>query len=207
MVQIQLSCWSDHVLLYHLISAGAKLLWKVVLKIKNSVSPGSTNVDPEWPRGLTQLGIDLPTWQQLASTAPSQNSPVESLRTWMWKIGFWSKIRVNSYIFHHLCSGFVFETSFTITLHCLCPTTCLARWINSFCAKGTRFRPSSTPRSPRATMRAWDLAMMPSMLVKACQAARVDKTADSFNYRVQITSHLNIFKWLFNLIQTYHMYI
>mmetsp|Transcript_12075 Transcript_12075/g.26320 ORF Transcript_12075/g.26320 Transcript_12075/m.26320 type:complete len:310 (+) Transcript_12075:743-1672(+) len=44
---------------------------------------------------------------------------------------------------------------------------CLALAMSSFCAKGTRFKPSSTPRSPRATIRAWDLAMMPSMLVKA----------------------------------------
>mmetsp|Transcript_109169 Transcript_109169/g.352445 ORF Transcript_109169/g.352445 Transcript_109169/m.352445 type:complete len:286 (-) Transcript_109169:105-962(-) len=45
---------------------------------------------------------------------------------------------------------------------------CFARVMSSFCAKGTRFTPSSTPRSPRATISAWDFAMMPSMLVSAC---------------------------------------
>mmetsp|Transcript_69320 Transcript_69320/g.187366 ORF Transcript_69320/g.187366 Transcript_69320/m.187366 type:complete len:332 (+) Transcript_69320:109-1104(+) len=45
---------------------------------------------------------------------------------------------------------------------------CLAFCMSSFCAKGTRYTPSSTPRSPRATMSACDLAMMPSMFVSAC---------------------------------------
>jgi len=36
-----------------------------------------------------------------------------------------------------------------------------------FCANGTRSTWSSTPKSPRATINACDLAMMPSMLVKA----------------------------------------
>ena len=44
----------------------------------------------------------------------------------------------------------------------------LALRISSFCAKGTRSNSSSTPKSPRATIRAWDLAMMPSMLLRAC---------------------------------------
>mmetsp|Transcript_32173 Transcript_32173/g.86168 ORF Transcript_32173/g.86168 Transcript_32173/m.86168 type:complete len:349 (-) Transcript_32173:646-1692(-) len=44
---------------------------------------------------------------------------------------------------------------------------CLALWISSFCAKGTRFRPNSTPRSPRATISAWDFSMIPSMLMNA----------------------------------------
>jgi len=44
---------------------------------------------------------------------------------------------------------------------------CFARWIRSFCAKGVRYTPSSTPKSPRATIKAWDFSMMPSMLVKA----------------------------------------
>mmetsp|Transcript_57395 Transcript_57395/g.136630 ORF Transcript_57395/g.136630 Transcript_57395/m.136630 type:complete len:213 (+) Transcript_57395:724-1362(+) len=43
----------------------------------------------------------------------------------------------------------------------------LALRISNFWAKGTRFSPSSTPRSPLATISACDLAMMPSMLVKA----------------------------------------
>mmetsp|Transcript_109907 Transcript_109907/g.310668 ORF Transcript_109907/g.310668 Transcript_109907/m.310668 type:complete len:359 (+) Transcript_109907:883-1959(+) len=44
----------------------------------------------------------------------------------------------------------------------------LAFAMSSFCAKGTLFTPSSTPRSPRATISAWDFSMMPSMLVSAC---------------------------------------
>mmetsp|Transcript_108185 Transcript_108185/g.301635 ORF Transcript_108185/g.301635 Transcript_108185/m.301635 type:complete len:249 (-) Transcript_108185:18-764(-) len=44
---------------------------------------------------------------------------------------------------------------------------CLDFVISSFCAKGTRLTPSSTPKSPRATIKACDLAMMPSMLVRA----------------------------------------
>mmetsp|Transcript_59733 Transcript_59733/g.139766 ORF Transcript_59733/g.139766 Transcript_59733/m.139766 type:complete len:347 (-) Transcript_59733:627-1667(-) len=65
-------------------------------------------------------------------------------------------------------------TGFLIILSTTCVAlmtkrpACFARAMSSFCAKGTRFRPSSTPRSPRATMRAWDFAMMPSMFVKAC---------------------------------------
>mmetsp|Transcript_53721 Transcript_53721/g.129395 ORF Transcript_53721/g.129395 Transcript_53721/m.129395 type:complete len:352 (-) Transcript_53721:544-1599(-) len=43
----------------------------------------------------------------------------------------------------------------------------LARLISSFCAKGTRSTSSSTPRSPLATISAWDFAMMPSMFVSA----------------------------------------
>ena len=43
----------------------------------------------------------------------------------------------------------------------------LALRMSNFCAKGTLSSSSSTPRSPRATIRAWDLAMMPSMLVRA----------------------------------------
>mmetsp|Transcript_59736 Transcript_59736/g.139787 ORF Transcript_59736/g.139787 Transcript_59736/m.139787 type:complete len:216 (-) Transcript_59736:560-1207(-) len=64
-------------------------------------------------------------------------------------------------------------TGFSIMLSTICVAVitkrpaCLALWISSFCAKGTRQRPSSTPKSPRATIRAWLLAMMPSMLVKA----------------------------------------
>ena len=69
-------------------------------------------------------------------------------------------------------------TGFSIMLSTICVAVitnspaCLARWMRSFCAKGTRFRPSSTPRSPRATMSAWDFAMMPSMLVKAFKCWR-----------------------------------
>mmetsp|Transcript_99694 Transcript_99694/g.302694 ORF Transcript_99694/g.302694 Transcript_99694/m.302694 type:complete len:307 (+) Transcript_99694:940-1860(+) len=44
----------------------------------------------------------------------------------------------------------------------------LAFLMRSFCAKGTRSTSSSTPRSPRATINASDLAMMPSMFVSAC---------------------------------------
>mmetsp|Transcript_70461 Transcript_70461/g.222597 ORF Transcript_70461/g.222597 Transcript_70461/m.222597 type:complete len:307 (-) Transcript_70461:514-1434(-) len=44
---------------------------------------------------------------------------------------------------------------------------CLDLVISSFCANGTRLTSSSTPRSPRATIRAWDLAIMPSMFVSA----------------------------------------
>mmetsp|Transcript_63804 Transcript_63804/g.180055 ORF Transcript_63804/g.180055 Transcript_63804/m.180055 type:complete len:359 (+) Transcript_63804:636-1712(+) len=65
-------------------------------------------------------------------------------------------------------------TGFSIMLSTICVAVmtnspaALALLMSSFCAKGTRFTPSSTPRSPRATMRASERAMMPSMLVKAC---------------------------------------
>jgi len=64
-------------------------------------------------------------------------------------------------------------TGFSIMLSTICVAVitkrpaCFARVMSNFCAKGTRFRPSSTPKSPRATMRACDFEMMPSMLVKA----------------------------------------
>ena len=48
-----------------------------------------------------------------------------------------------------------------------CDHPALAFRISNFCAKGTRSSSSSTPKSPRATMSASDLAMMPSMLVSA----------------------------------------
>mmetsp|Transcript_32171 Transcript_32171/g.86160 ORF Transcript_32171/g.86160 Transcript_32171/m.86160 type:complete len:408 (+) Transcript_32171:1330-2553(+) len=39
--------------------------------------------------------------------------------------------------------------------------------ISNFCAKGTRSNPNSTPKSPRATISAWDSSMIPSMFVNA----------------------------------------
>mmetsp|Transcript_109030 Transcript_109030/g.198602 ORF Transcript_109030/g.198602 Transcript_109030/m.198602 type:complete len:291 (+) Transcript_109030:1444-2316(+) len=44
----------------------------------------------------------------------------------------------------------------------------LASLIKSFCANGTRSNSNSTPKSPRATIRAWDFAMIPAIFVKAC---------------------------------------
>mmetsp|Transcript_60128 Transcript_60128/g.175707 ORF Transcript_60128/g.175707 Transcript_60128/m.175707 type:complete len:291 (+) Transcript_60128:239-1111(+) len=44
---------------------------------------------------------------------------------------------------------------------------CLARVMSNFCAKGTRYTPNSTPKSPRATIKACDFSMMPSMFVNA----------------------------------------
>mmetsp|Transcript_20638 Transcript_20638/g.47330 ORF Transcript_20638/g.47330 Transcript_20638/m.47330 type:complete len:249 (+) Transcript_20638:1431-2177(+) len=57
-------------------------------------------------------------------------------------------------------------------------TTCVALMTKSpasldflmsiFCANGTRSTSSSTPKSPRATIKASDFAMIPSMFVSAC---------------------------------------
>ena len=149
MVQIQLSWWSNII------------------------------VSPNLRFGRYQINIPRPrmaqgvhwAWRRssylaAAPSAPSQNSPMESLRTWTWKIGF-SKKNDEMAIFHHLCSCGLGHIHPDPPLSPDVSGSCLARWIKSFCAKGTRFRPSSTPKSPRATIKAWDLAMMPSMLVKA----------------------------------------
>mmetsp|Transcript_19429 Transcript_19429/g.67729 ORF Transcript_19429/g.67729 Transcript_19429/m.67729 type:complete len:337 (+) Transcript_19429:838-1848(+) len=64
-------------------------------------------------------------------------------------------------------------TGFSIMLSHICVAVItkrpasLAFLIKSFWAKGTRSNSSSTPKSPRATIKACDRAMMPSMFVKA----------------------------------------
>mmetsp|Transcript_136550 Transcript_136550/g.424248 ORF Transcript_136550/g.424248 Transcript_136550/m.424248 type:complete len:308 (+) Transcript_136550:1205-2128(+) len=71
----------------------------------------------------------------------------------------------------------------------------LARLMRSFCAKGTRSTPSSTPRSPRATISAWDLAMMPSMFVSAWGFSILGQIFGLFSAGTLSSSMMSMSSW------------
>mmetsp|Transcript_57391 Transcript_57391/g.136617 ORF Transcript_57391/g.136617 Transcript_57391/m.136617 type:complete len:209 (+) Transcript_57391:568-1194(+) len=92
-------------------------------------------------------------------------------------------------------TGFLIMLSTTCVALITKSPACLARAMSSFWAKGTRYKPSSTPRSPRATISACDLAMMPSMLVKAWGFSILGQIFGRFSCGTLSRSMMSINSW------------